>query len=179
MVTLVYLAIQIRQNTQALQTASRQAIADGYRESNRMRLDAQAAHAWAAGLRSLEGLPFEERSLFGTITNDEALFFQGAFALYESGQLEETTYRAYLDWFASIMATPGGAVWWETIGRPIYVPGMVAAVEERLAAGGLHDIQELPTLRLDDPPTVAPTHPVAPTHRKGGNMTRRAGRTAE
>ena len=82
------------------------------------------------------------------------LFFQGAFALYESGQLEESTYRAYLDWFASIIATPGGAIWWETVGRPIWAPGMVTAVDERLAVGGLQDIRTLPHLRLDGPPAA-------------------------
>lgn len=150
-VTLIYLATQIRQNTSALKTASRQAIASGYRESNRLRLDPAAGLAWAKGLTSFPELPFEERNLFGTLMIDEALFFQGAFALYESGQLEEPTYAAYLDWFSSVADTPGGRVWWETTGRPIFVPGMVSAVDRRLATGGLHDVRELPALRLDDP----------------------------
>ncbi len=83
------------------------------------------------------------------MASDEALFFQGAYALYESGQLEDSTYRAYLDWFSSIIATPGGAYWWETTGRPIYAPGMIEAVDERLAAGGLHDIRNTHGFRLD------------------------------
>lgn len=153
-VTLIYLAIQIRHNTAALQTASRQAIAAGYRDSNRLRLDPRTALAWAKGLSSVSELPFEDRAIFGTVVNDEALFFQGAFALYESGQLEESTYKAYLDWFSSIVATPGGTVWWEEIGRPIFAPGMVAAVHQRLGAGDLHDIRQLFTIRLDDPPTA-------------------------
>jgi hypothetical protein len=152
--TLIYLAIQVRQNTSALQTASRQAISSGYRDSNRLRLDPTAALAWAKGLSDFENLPFEERNFFALITNDEALFFQGTFALYESGQLEESTYSAYLAWFASIIATPGGVVWWETIARPLYAPGMVAAVDKRISNGDLHDIRELPHLRLDDSPAA-------------------------
>ena len=143
--------MQIRQNTAALQTASRQQIADGYRESNRLRLDGAAAFAWVKGLSAFPEMPFEERNLFGTVMNDEALFFQGAFALHESGQLEDSTYLAYLDWFTSIIVTPGGTVWWETIGRPVFVSGMVSAVDERLAAGGLHDIRSMPAMRLDEP----------------------------
>ena len=83
--------------------------------------------------------------------NDEALFFQGAFAIYESGQLEESTYAAYLDWFSSIVATPEGRAWWDTVGRPVFVPEMVAAVDLRLSAGGLHDIRAFPTMLLDEP----------------------------
>ena len=153
-VTLIYLAAQIRQNTSALRTASRQAIASGYRESNRLRLDPATGLAWAKGLTSFPKLPFEERNLFGTVMIDEALFFQGAFAIYESGQLEASTYSAYLDWFASIVATPGGGAWWEATGRPVFASGMVAAVDQRLAAGGLHDIRVMPALRLDERPVA-------------------------
>ncbi len=106
------------------------------------------------GLASFPDQPFTDRHLFSTVIIDEALFFQGAFALYESGQLDESTYRAYLDWFTSLVATPGGSVWWETTGRPIYTPGMVVAVDERLAAGGLHDVRALPAIRLDDTPAA-------------------------
>ncbi len=41
-------------------------------------------------------LPFEPRAQFGTIMVDEALCFQNSYALYASGQLEESTYQAYL-----------------------------------------------------------------------------------
>jgi len=153
-VTLIYLATQIRQNTSALRTASRQQIASGYRESNRLRLDSAAALAWTTGLSSFPSMPFEDRNRFGTVMIDEALFFQGAFAIHESGQLEESTYAAYLDWFTSIVATPGGSVWWEETGRPVFVPGMVAAVDLRLSSGGLHDIRSMPALRLDEPPVA-------------------------
>ena len=150
--TLLYLSVQIRQNTNSMRTASRQAISSGYREANRLRLDPQTGLAWAKGLTSFSELSFPERHLFSTVAIDEALFFQGAFALHESGQLDESTYLAYLDWFSSIMSTPGGFHWWETTGRPIYTPGMIAAVDERLSVGGLLDIRELPGLRISDAP---------------------------
>jgi len=150
-VTLVYLAIQIRHNTTALRAASRQAIADGYREANRLFLEPGVAHALRLGLSAYPKLPFEELNRFGTVVNDQALFFQSAFALHESGQLDDSTYRAYLDWFCSILATPGGGAWWETVGRPIYVGAMVSAADERLALGGLHDIRQIALFRLDEP----------------------------
>jgi hypothetical protein len=118
-----------------LKTAGRQAIAAGYRDSNRLRLDLATGLDWARGVASFPDLPFEDRNLFGTVMNDEALFFQGAFAIYESGQLEESTYAAYLDWFSSIVATPGARAWWDTVGRLVFVPEMVAAVDLRLSVG--------------------------------------------
>ena len=151
-VTLLYLATQIRQNTNALQAAGRQAISDGYRESNRMRLPPEIGLAWANGLSVFPNQPHAERHLFFTVATDEALFFQTAFALRESGQLEEETYAAYLAWFASVVTTPGGSVWWQTCGRPIFTPRMVSAVDERVAAGNLHDIRMIPGVRPDEPP---------------------------
>ena len=150
---MIYLAIQVRQNTSALQAASRQAISSGYRDCNRLRLQPEAALAFARGLTDFQNLSFEERNFFGTITNDEALFFQAVFALYEEGQLEEPTYMAYLNWFSSIVTSPGGAIWWETTGRPIFVPGMVKAVDERISLGNLFDVRELPQIRVSDLPS--------------------------
>lgn len=149
-VTLIYLATQVRQNTAALRTSSRQAISSGYREANRLRLSPEAGRAWAMGLRDFEHLPFAEGSIFSTLVADEALFFQMAYALHESGQLEDTTYRAYLDWFSAIIATPGGTHWWETTARPIFTPGMIEAVDARLAAGALIDIRAMPGFRIED-----------------------------
>ena len=151
-VTLIYLAIQVRQNTLALGTASRQAVAAGMRESIRLRLDRASALAWGRGLRVYPDQPFDEQNRFGILLTDEALFFQGAFALHDSGQLDDSTYNAYLDWFASAVATPGGTQWWESLGKPVFAPAMVEAVDERLARGGLHDIFKLPGFRPEDLP---------------------------
>jgi len=149
-VTLIYLATQIRQNTTAVRTASRQEVASGMRAVYRLSMDSDAARAYAEGVQEYPDMPFNERSRFGFMLTDHALFFQGAFALYESGQLEEETYRGYLDWFACNVATPGGAAWWEEIGRPFYVKRMVEAVDARLTQGRLPDITQLGFLRLDE-----------------------------
>jgi hypothetical protein len=149
-VTLIYLAAQIRQNTIAIRTASRQEIASGYREANRILLDPTTARAFAEGLTVYPEQPFDDRNFFSTVFNDQALFFQGAFALQESGQLDDGTYSAYLNWFVSLVVTPGGTHWWETVGRPIYSNGMVRAVDARLALGGLHDVRLLDAFKTDD-----------------------------
>jgi hypothetical protein len=122
--TLVYLSVQVRQNTVAIEASSRQQIVSGYRDANRLWLHPGAARAYSEGLRRFPDMEFEQINLFNTLFSDQALFFQGAFALHETGQLEEETYRAYLDWFASNVATPGGSAWWEQIGRPIFMARM-------------------------------------------------------
>ena len=83
--SLIYLAIQIRQNTAAVRTASRQDIVSGYREQGRLFLEPARARAYAEGLNRYPNIPFDERNLFGSVLGDHAVFFQSVFALHESG----------------------------------------------------------------------------------------------
>jgi hypothetical protein len=99
--TLIYLAVQVRQNTSALRTASRQEIVSGFREHNRLMFLPGVDDALLAGLRRYPDLPKAEKANFGNLINDHALFFQGVFALRESGTLEEETYEAYLQIFSA------------------------------------------------------------------------------
>lgn len=149
-VTLAYLALQIRQNTRAMRTASRQQVAESFRSLNRLALDPRLARVHAMGLRSFPDLAFDERTSFNGIMNEHTLFFQGAFALHESGQLEEQTYKAYREWVAMQLATPGGRAWWE-MARPFYAPGSVEALDARVEQGGLADVLELDGYRLGGP----------------------------
>jgi len=140
--TLIYLAAQVRQNTTALRTASRQEIVAGFREHNRLMFLPGVDDALMAGLRRYPDLPPAEKGLFGNLINDHALFFQGVFALRESGTLEEETYEAYLQIFSAWVMTPGGAAWWAEI-SPLYTQRMVSAVNERVARRDLPDLLDL------------------------------------
>ena len=154
-VTLIYLAIQVRHNTAALRVASRQEIASGLRTHNRLFMEPSVCRAYAKGLRGHPDMPFDERSLFMTLLTDHALFFEGAFALHESGQLEGETYQTYLTFFACQIATPGGAGWWAE-GRPFYPARMVEALDARLSRGDLPDIREADIFRLDEDSPISP-----------------------
>jgi hypothetical protein len=147
--TLFYLAIQIRQNTTSVRATSRLEIASGWRAHNRLTLDANARRTYAEGLNRYPEMPFDERGLFSMLLADHAVFFQGTFALYEEGQLDEQTYQDYLTWFACQVATPGGRAWWEE-GSRFLVKGAAAAVDAKLAGGGLPDITQLAQFRPDN-----------------------------
>ena len=149
-ITLIYLAIQVRQNTSALKAASWQEVVSGAREAAKLRGDPAIAPAWAKGLSYYPNMPVQDVSIFSLAITDEALFFQGVFALYQSRQLDESVYNAYRGWFASVLATPGGSVWWVTVGRPIFVPEMVSEVDKYLEKGGIPDIRQLPALGAED-----------------------------
>ena len=146
-VTLIYLAVQIRANTIATQTASRQDVARDYQQISNLHLDPRTAKAFRAGLWDYPNMPDEDRVLFATVVNNEALFFQGLYAQFENGQLEPETYGAYLLWFSSVISTPGGKEWWEDTARPIFLGRMLEAVDTRIRQGQLPNIREFAQFR--------------------------------
>ncbi len=148
-VTLIYLALQLRQNTAALRTASRQAIVAGMRDHGRLALEPGAESFLSATLAYPEITP-EEYRYYSMRMHDLLLFFQGAHALYEAGTLEEETYQAYLDFVAASFSTPGGARFWQDI-KDIYTARMVVALDDRIARGNLRDLTAL------RPQTESPT----------------------
>ena len=152
-VTLLYLASQIRRNTRALDATSRQDVADRLSGVSRLQLDPRLARAFVVGLSAYPDISFEERSIFSILMGEQATALQGAVALYEAGSLQEETYAANLDWVASLLTTPGGARWWADWG-PAQPGSVVRAIDERLARGGLVDPREHDNYRLEDPPAA-------------------------
>lgn len=144
LVTLIYLAIQIRGNTKAAQSENRARVAMEYMEVMEPESDPELARIFGDGLRHYPDLPREDLVRFGAYLNRQSLFFQAVYARFERGQLEQHTYNAYLDWYACLVATPGGARWFDDVVRPIYVYAMVDAVDSRIKEGGLFDVTLLP-----------------------------------
>ena len=85
-----------------------------------------------------------------SLMSKEGLFFQGVFAQFENGQLEQETYEAYLLWFCSLISTPGGAYVWNESLRPVFVPKMVKVVDERMLRGNLVNVLEQAQYKLKD-----------------------------
>jgi hypothetical protein len=138
--TLIYLAVQVRQNTAALRTASRQAIVAGMREHVRLALE-PGADTFFHAVEAFPDVSVDAYRHYTTRMNDLLLFFQGAHALHESGTLEDETYEAYLDFVAASCTTPGGARYWQQV-QEIFTPRMVLALDARIERGGLRDLTQ-------------------------------------
>ncbi len=143
--TIGYLALQVRQNTAAIRVSSRQQIVESFRSFNRPFIsDPSIPGLFVQGLTSYPNLEQPDRARFGALITDQILHFQGALALHDSGSLDDETFRAYRDYFAGLLATPGGTAYWSD-NRSGYPGHMVASVEQRLAEGGLPDLLSSPT----------------------------------
>ena len=149
--SLLFVGFQIRQNTNATKAASRLGITRDYREVNSLQIqNPAAAEAFREGLQKYPEMEYEKRLLFNAVIGSEGIFFQGVWAQFDSGQLDTETYEAYLLWFSSIIATPGGKAWWDEVARSIYVSSQVVAVDNRVAHGDLPDILRMPAFSLRD-----------------------------
>ncbi len=149
LVTLVYLAMQIRTNTRALELASRERVATEYREVSDYYGNPPVARAMSAALRRYPDIDYDQIAYFHTAMNKESLFFQAVYARHESGQLEDDTYQAYLRWYSSLIATPGGSRWFDDVARPIYMPRMLRDVDETVESGNHPDAMMVPIHRID------------------------------
>lgn len=149
-VTLIYLARQLQSNTRATQGTNRREITRDFVRFGEKQLDPVIARQWHKGLQNYPSMDSEANNSFGLQMSNQALMFQSVFAQYENGQLEDDTYVAYLLFFTAIVASPGGNIWWQNIGRPIFVTKMVSAVDEQLIKGGHPDIGPMYSELLDE-----------------------------
>jgi hypothetical protein len=148
-ITLLYLALQIRRNTASVRAASRQDVEESFRQWNRQIYETDGlAEITQSGILQYPDMPQPDRMKYAAYLADHGLHFQGAFALYESGALEEETYNAYLDFFAAQLITPGGKAFWTEF-RSVFPARMSRAVDARIEAGGVPAVLELPSYQQD------------------------------
>ena len=148
--TLIYLARQLQSNTRATQGTNRREIARDYIRFGEIQLDPEIARCWHQGLQKYPHMSHEANNSFAVQMTNQALMFQSVFAQYENGQLEEDTYVPYLLFFTSLAASPGGSIWWEHTGRPIFVPKMVSAIDDQMTKNEHPDLTSMYSELLAD-----------------------------
>jgi hypothetical protein len=150
-VTLVYLASQIRQNTNAMRMTSQQEVAASAQRWVESTMDPNVRRAYAIGLRDFPDMTADEKGMFATVFSHHANHVQIVVALYQAGALDRETFVAHLTGLACHINTPGGARLWEEQ-RDYYPQRLVDALEERIVEGGLPEMLNNAFYQLDDRP---------------------------
>jgi hypothetical protein len=112
--SLVYLAIQVRQNSNMARVESRLRLVASFREFSNA-LKGKDVTAFGRGLQCYPDLPIAESVTFGGHMWDAQHFFQCALALYEPETLDEEAYSRYESIIAAMFATPGGHRFWQEV----------------------------------------------------------------
>lgn len=130
LIGIVFLIIEIRQNTELHRSDSRKAIISNDQTSLLVALD---HHDIFRKLSQKEPLSQEDQYRLSFIfaidlRNREFEYFQ-----YKSGSLDENTWKSYKDLILMNHATAKGRVWWDKVGRGIVNPSFGEMVDGMLA----------------------------------------------
>ena len=121
-VTLVYLALQVRRNTRALRAESQRALFEnGMATSLQLAQDEQLARLFLKGLQDFHTLSEEERTRFSFLMGN--LIGQGAIAHGSQayGVYDRTLLRGAALPGSRFLRTPGGAEWWRLFSKSFSV----------------------------------------------------------
>jgi hypothetical protein len=112
-ISLAYLGLQIRQNTNAIKASSHHSLNDSFSSFLELLINnRRAAKILEAGIMSLEGLNDEDRDTFYAVLSLLFNHFENTYFHYQRGLLEEaqwTRWRIAIGWYVGF---PGVAVWW-------------------------------------------------------------------
>ena len=131
LITLVYLALQIRANTRSLRLAGRESTtAASSRFRDALIRDPEVAALWNRALNDLEGLPPDERLRALAMFQEVFYTSQLVFHRVNEGVFPERTWRqAHLQGLRSMLRNPGAKQWWKRSER-FLDPEFVAEVGE-------------------------------------------------
>ena len=141
-ITLIYLAMQIRQNSRLVEQSMKLAEAQALREGNPTQTsmlaiaqDAELSEIFRRGLASYQGLSSDEKVRFnlsfGSLISALAMNHAQQVTL---GLLEDPRISTQIQSLRGFLGTPGGRDWWE-IYSPHYQDGFREYVREHVLTG--------------------------------------------
>ena len=111
-VTLVYLAHQIRDNTKQSRLSSIRAINASTDSAFEPIYIPENTRIWTTGLASPTSLDEGEQHVFDLLMTRLIASFDATTYQYEQGALPTQLYDGYAAFFSSFVATPGGSEWY-------------------------------------------------------------------
>jgi hypothetical protein len=118
-ITLVFLVVQIRQNTRAIEATSIQTVLDGYQLMNRAYFgtspESPANRAiWTRGHARFSELPLDEQHVFHHMMADYVFLLQNVLNLRARKAIDHELFHAFSTHMLGAVGTPGGLKWWDT-----------------------------------------------------------------
>ena len=113
LVTLFYLAIQVRQSTASARTSSYQGIVSSVSEWSRsVGLSADAARILQAGRDGRQGLSAEDRARFDSLYISLTRNLENIHYQYLEGVISDSTWEGWDSRIHGVFAQPGARGWW-------------------------------------------------------------------
>ena len=128
--TLIYLALQVRQNTSATRAASHHTITDALNQLNlRLAGDEEMTRIWKSGMEDRAALAELQRDRFDALMRAylhvcDTMYYQASLGAGDHG-----LWQAEERYLGITMTTPGGRDWWAENSRSTS-PAFCSAVQE-------------------------------------------------
>jgi hypothetical protein len=134
-ITLVYLAVSIRQNTKSVRTSTYQAILDSSRSDTELLLvHPHLERVYRVGRRNPEKLNDDERPLFRMLVAQLLLSAESLFLQHQQGAIDSDYWQRRQQTLRGLLSQPGVRQWWAARGTPreYYDPGFRELVDSIL-----------------------------------------------
>ena len=136
-VTLIYLAIQIRQNTKSSRGQSYQAAVSAVSDwSREVGMNAESCRVLQVGSMDLESLSDLERAQFNLLMTSVIRNFENIHYQYTNGSIDANTWSGWAKRTRSVLAPGGAQAWWRN-SKSAYSPGFRRFVDEEDDSGEL------------------------------------------
>ena len=131
--TLLYLAMQVRQNTQLLRANALAVSAAANLSFNQLLgSDPAAARVFQVGLENFASLPDEEKRQFINLLRTTFLANEHVFRQYEQGLIDEQVWLQDRRSALRVLALPHVVVWWHHR-KHVFLPSFAAAIDDAVA----------------------------------------------
>jgi len=155
LISLIYLAVQIRQNTKSLRASTFQgAIRDVVEHLDQLAGDAELTRIWFAGIRDFESLPAEDRQRFSVYANSLLRRIENVVYQTSQGTLHPGSWRGLRASLKDTFSHPGVVAWWRRA-RHLFNPQLQDFVEAELLGNKqepeMHDAQDGQTTEAGRP----------------------------
>ena len=138
-VSLLYLAIQIRQNTKTVRTSTYQAVLESSHRVNEYLGDPRMERLYRVGRKDVSQLNEDELAQFRALVGQIVSFYEALFLQHQHGTIDDDFFLGRFNTFHRMICQPGVRAIWEERGRSYYSRSFVKRVDTLLAAppGGL------------------------------------------
>jgi hypothetical protein len=112
--SLIFVGLQIRQNTKAIKATSHHAVTDSFNAINTLIIsDQKVARLWRLGMAGAEGLDDDERASVAMMMLSYMRIFETLYYQYNNGTLDKKLFDAELKTLKwTVTENPGFLAWW-------------------------------------------------------------------
>jgi hypothetical protein len=140
--TLLFLGLQIRQNAQATEASTFDAILAEWRqlERNSFIEHPENIPVFADGLKDFENLSLNNKRLFNYIMSQYALFIENMIQQQQHANIKHSQLAPWIYYYCTLLRSPGGSAWWSQA-KSLFSPSVTETIEKhRIKAKDKPDI---------------------------------------